>query len=130
DLQAQRAGIEAERRNAIEEQRAQLAAERKKMIDEARAEAEKIRNQATAQLSEERAAAGQELFSGTIELAVNLAERLLRELALPSLEHAFLARVLDHLDRLPPQERAALVSHLGANPVVVTTAHPLDAREE
>ena len=84
DLQAQRAGIEAERQNAIEEQRAQLAAERKKMIDEARAEAEKIRNQATTQLSEERAAAAQELFSGTIELAVNLAERLLRELALPS----------------------------------------------
>ncbi len=130
DLQAQRAGIEAERRNAIEEQRAQLAAERKKMIDEARAEAEKIRNQATAQLSEERAAAGQELFSGTIELAVNLAERLLRELALSSLEHAFLTRVLDHFDRLPPQERAALVSDLGANSLVVTTAHPLDAREE
>ena len=43
DLQAQRAGIEAERQKAIEEQRAQLADERKKMIDEARAEAEKIR---------------------------------------------------------------------------------------
>ena len=100
DLQAQRAGIEAERQKAIEEQRAQLAAERKKMIDEARAEAEKIRNQATAQLSEERAAAAQELFSRTIELAVNLAERLLRELALPSIEHAFLTRVLDYLDRL------------------------------
>ena len=87
DLQAQRAGIEAERQKAIEEQRAQLAAERKRMIDEARAEAEKIRTQAAAQLSEERAAAAQELFSQTIELAVNLAERLLRELASPSIEH-------------------------------------------
>src|SRR5208282_385868 len=113
DLQAQRAGIEAERRNAIEEQRAQLAAERKKMIDEARAEAEKIRNQTTAQLSEERAAAAQELFSRTIELAVNLAERLLREMAPPSIEHAFLTRVLDYLDRLSASERAALVSYLG-----------------
>ena len=115
DLQAQRAGIEAERQKAIEEQRAQLADERKKMIDEARAEAEKIRNQAAAQLSEERAAAAQELFSRTIELAVNLAERLLRELAFPSIEHAFLTRVLDYLDRLSAQERAALVSHLGAD---------------
>ncbi len=130
DLQAQRAGIEAERQKATEEQRAQLAAERKKMIDEARAEAEKIRNQAAAQLSEERAAAAQELFSRTIELAVNLAERLLRELAPPSIEHAFLIRVLEYLDRLSEQERAALVSHLGAKSLVVTTAHPLDAREE
>ncbi|MGO9607247.1 MAG: hypothetical protein ACLQAT_28295 [Candidatus Binataceae bacterium] len=130
DLQAQRAGIEAERQKAIEEQRAQLAAERKKMIDEAREDAEKIRAQATAQLGEERAAATQELFSRTIELAVNLAERLLRDLALPSIEHAFLIRVLDHLDRLPQTERVALVSHLGASSVVVTTAHPLEAHEE
>jgi F-type H+-transporting ATPase subunit b len=130
ELQAQRAGIDAERQKAIEEQRPQLAAERKKIIDEARAEAEKIRNQANTQLSEERAAATQELFSRTVELAMNLAERLLRALALPSIEHAFLTRVLDYLDRLPAQERAALVSQLGANSLVVTTAHPLDAGEE
>ena len=130
DLQAQRAEIETEREKAIEVQRAQLDAERKKMIDEARAEAEKIRNQTTAQLGEERATASQELFSRTIELAVSLAERLLRELAPPSIEHAFLPRVLDYLDRLSTEQRAALVSHLGANSFVVTTAHPLDAREE
>ncbi len=132
DLQAQRAGIEAERRKAIEEQRAQLAAERNKMIDEARAEAEKIRDQATTKLGEERAAAAQDLFSRTVELAANLAGSLLRELALPSIEHAFLTRVLDYLDGLPAEERAVLVSHLstGATSLVVTTAHPLDAREE
>ena len=130
DLQAQRAGIEAERQKAFDEQRLQLAAECKRMIDEARAEAEKIRNQAAAQLGEERTAATQELFSRTLELAVNLAERLLRELAPPAIEQAFLTRVLDYLDGLPAPERAALVSHLGANSLVVTTAHPLDAREE
>jgi len=130
DLQAQRAGIEAERQKAIEEQPAQLAAERKKMIDEARAQAEKIRNHAATQLIEERAAATQELFSRTIELAVSLAERLLRGLAFPSIEHAFLPRVLDYLDHLSAQEWAALVSHLGETSLVVTTAHPLDAWEE
>jgi len=130
DLQAQRAGIEAARQTAIEEQRVQLAAERRKMIDEARAEAEKIRNQAITQLSEERAAASQELFSQTIEFAVNLAQRLLRELALPSIERAFLTRVLDYLDGLSSEERAALVSHLGTNSLVVTTALPLEALEE
>jgi ATP synthase F0 subunit b len=130
DLQAQRTGIEAERQKAIDEQRAQLAAESKKVIDEARAEAQKIREQAATQISAERATASQELFSGTIELAVNLAERLVREVALPSIDNAFLTRVLDYLDHLSAAERAALVSHLGANLVVVTTAHPLGAREE
>ncbi len=130
DLQAQRAGIEAERQKAIDEQRAQQDAERKKMIDEARAEAEKIRSQAATQLGEERAAATHELFSQTIELAMNLAERLLRELTFPSIDHAFLTRVLEHLDRLSAPERAALVSHLDETPLVVTTAHPLEAREE
>ena len=130
ELQAQRGGIEAERQKAIEEQGAQLTAERMKMLDEARADAEKIRNQATTQLSEERATATQELFSRTIELAVNLAERLLRGLAFPSIERAFLTRVLDYLDRLSAQERAALVAHLGDTALVVTTAHPLDAQEE
>lgn len=130
DLQTQRAGIDAERQKAIEEQRSQLAAERMKMIDEARAEAEKIRNQTTIQLGEERAAAAQELFSRTVELAVNLAERLLRELAIPSIEHTFLTRVLDYLDHLPAPERAALVSQLDTDSLVVTTAHPLDASEE
>jgi len=130
DLQAQQAGIEVERQRAIEEQRAQLAGERKKLIEETRAEAEKIRRQAAAQLKEERATAAQELFSQTIELAVNLAERLLREMTFPSIEHAFMTRVLDYLDGLSATERAALVSHLDQSPLVVTTAHPLDAGEE
>ncbi len=130
ELQAQRTGIEAERQKAIEEQGTQLADERNKMIDEARAEAEKIRNHAAVQLNEERAAATQELFSRAVELAVDLAQRLLREVAFPSIEHAFLTRILDYLDRLSAQERAALGSHLGETSIVVTTAHPLDAQEQ
>jgi F-type H+-transporting ATPase subunit b len=41
-----------------------------------------------------------------------------------------MTRVLDYLDHLSAPDRAALVSHLGSNPVVVTTAHPLDPPEE
>ena len=75
DLQAQLAWIEAERQKAIEEQRAQLAAESKKMIDEARAEAEKIRDPGGyADRRRNAPAASQEVFSQTVELAVNLAE--------------------------------------------------------
>ncbi len=130
DLQAQLASIDADRQKALEEQRAQLADERKKMLGESRTEAEKIRDQAAARLSEERTAATQELFAQTIELAVKLAERLLRELASTSLDHAFLARVLDYLDHLTAQERDALASRPGNAPLVVTTAHPLDAPEQ
>ncbi|HKM99013.1 MAG TPA: F0F1 ATP synthase subunit delta [Candidatus Binataceae bacterium] len=130
DLQAQLASIDAERQKALEEQRAQLVDERNKMLDEARTGAEKLRSQAAARLSEERAAATQELFAQTIELAAKLAERLLRELSVTSLDHAFLTRVLDYLDHLPAQERDALASHLGETSVEVTTAHPLDAGEE
>ena len=130
DLQAQLAGIGAERQKAIEEQRAQLAAERKKTLDDAREEAGKIRDQAAARLNEERSAAAQELFSQTVQLAISLAERLLGELALPSLEHAFLTRALDYLDHLPADEIAALVSHQNNASLVVTTAHPLDASGE
>jgi ATP synthase F0 subunit b len=130
DLQAQRTGIEAERQKALEEQRTQIAAERMGIIDEARAEAEKIHNQATMQLTEERTVATQELFSKTIELAVKLAERMLREVALPSTEHAFLIRALDYLDHLSQPERDALVAHLGAHSLAVKTAHQLDASEQ
>jgi F-type H+-transporting ATPase subunit b len=130
DLQAQRAGIEVERQKALEEQRSQTASERKRIIDEARAEAEKIHTQATMQLTEERTAATQELFSQTIELAVKLAERMLRELALSASEQAFLTHALGYLDHLAPRERDALVAQLRANSLVVKTAHQLDANEQ
>jgi F-type H+-transporting ATPase subunit b len=130
DLQAQRAGIEAERQKALQELRAQLAVERKSMLDETRAAADKIRIQATAQLAEERSAAEQDLYSRTIELAVNLAQRLLAELAIAPVAQAFLTRVLEYLDRLPADDRGALVSQLATNSLLVMTAHPLDARTQ
>jgi F0F1-type ATP synthase membrane subunit b/b' len=130
ELASQRAAIEIERQQTIDEQRAQLAIEHKKMLEEAHSEANEIRVQAQKKIAEERVAAAEELFSSTIEMAAGLAERLLRELALPSIERPFLGRVIDYLDRLSAQERASLVSHLGANTLTVTTAHQLDVKEE
>ena len=130
ELRSQKAAVEGERREAIEEERAQLAIERSKMLEEARAEANEISVQARKKIAEERAAATEELFSRTVELATGLAEGFLREVALPSMERLFLARMVDYIDRLPAEERANLVSHLGSNTLVVTTAHQLDANEE
>ena len=130
ELEAERAGIEAERQKAFEEQRERLAAERSKMLEEARSQAAEMLNQARQRIEEERAAAGEELFARTVQLAGVLAELLLRDLALPSIEKPFLARVLDYLDRLPEQERAGLISQLGENDLLVTTAHVLGPDEE
>ena len=130
ELEAQRAGIEAERQKAIDGQRAQLDIERKKMLEDVLAEANEIRGRTAKKLVEESAAASEELFSRTIELAASLAQRLLGELALPSIDRPFLDRVLDYLDHLPAQELTTLVSHLGANTLIVATAHPLGAQEE
>lgn len=130
EIAANGSQLDAARQKMIDEERSQLSAERQKIIEEARGEGEKIRNQAAKRLDEERAAAGNELFERTIALAANLAERLLRELALPSMEQPFLGRVMDYLDRMPAEERAKLFPRLDAAVLLVTTAHPLGALEQ
>ena len=130
EMEAQRSQIDAERQKLIDEQRAQLSAEHQAILEQARAQAERLRAQAREQLEQERTAAISELFEHSVQLATTLAERLLRELALPSIEHPFLARVLDYLDRLPAAERSTLSSQLGANRLLVTTAHPIGVEEQ
>lgn len=130
EVEAVRSQIGAERRKMLDEARAQLSAEGQKMLADARGEAKKIRDQALKRLDEERAAAGNELFERTVALATNLAERLLRELAVPSMEYPFLGRVTDYLDRLPADERARLLSHVSAGALLVTTAHPLSVKDQ
>jgi F-type H+-transporting ATPase subunit b len=130
ELETQKAALEGEREKVISEHHAQFAVERKKILEEARAEANEILEQARKRMAEERGAAVEELFSRAIGVASSLAERLLRELALPSIEHPFLERVTEYLDRLPEQERASLVSQLGSNALIVTTARQLNPMEE
>jgi F-type H+-transporting ATPase subunit b len=130
ELEAKRAQLDAERQNIVEEERARILAERQKIIEQARKEAEAIREQTLKRLDEERLAAGDELFDRTVALASSLAERFLRELAVPSIEQPFLARVTDYLDKLPAKERAQLVPHPGAGGLLVTTAHLLGAQEQ
>jgi F-type H+-transporting ATPase subunit b len=130
ELETQKGALEDERQKMIDEHRAQFAVERKKILEETRAEANEILEQARKRMAEERGAAVEELFSRAIGVASSLAERLLRELALPSIEQPFLERVTEYLDRLPAQQRASLVSQLGTNALIVTTAHQLNVMEE
>jgi F-type H+-transporting ATPase subunit b len=130
EIEARRSQIGTERQKMLDEGRAQLSAERQKILEEAHGEAEKVRDQALKRLDEERTAAANELFERTIALATNLAERLLRELAVPSIERPFLGRVMDYLDQLSAEERAKLFPRAGAGTLLVTTAHPLGDQEQ
>jgi F-type H+-transporting ATPase subunit b len=130
EIEAQRARIDAERQKIIDEQRAELAAQRQKIIEEARIEAGKIKEQASKQLDAERVAAAEELFQRTVALATDLAQRLLSELAVPSIEQLFLGQVVHYLDQLPVEERARLFPRAGADSLLVTTAHPLSAQDQ
>ncbi len=130
ELEAQRSQIRAERQKTIDEGRAQLSAERQKIIEETRNETEKIRDQALKRLEGERVAASDALLERTITLATNLAERLLREAAVPSIEQPFLGRLIDYLDRMPAEERAKLCPKANASALLVTTAHPLGIQEQ
>ena len=130
EIQNQRSQTEAERQTLLEEQSRQLSAQRLQILEQARVEAEKLKSQALAQLKEERAAAMDELFQKSVQLATSLAERLLREIAIPSLDEPFFARVLDYLDRLSPTERSNLLAELDSGPLILTTAHPIPIEEQ
>jgi F-type H+-transporting ATPase subunit b len=130
EMQTQRSQMEAERQRLLQEQSIQLSSQRQAILEQARVEAEKLKSQALAQLKEERAAATNELFQESVRLATELAERLLREVAAPSLDHPFFDRVLDYLDSVPAKERSTLLAKLSSGPVTLITAHPIPIEEQ
>lgn len=132
DFESRQAGIETERQGVLDRARAQLADERSKMIEAARADIEKLKAAALRRIEEERDSAARELFDRSIQIAVGLAQRLLRQFSAPGLEELFLERVLDHLDHLSTTERTALLAEFGRDdaPLIVATAYPLSSTGE
>lgn len=130
ELEERQAALEAERSRTIEQEHARLAQERDKILAAARAESENLKQAGLKRLEEERAAAANEVFAQVTALASELAARLLGEAAVPALDGAFLERMLAHLDRLSPAERAALGGERAPEPLLLTTAHALDAGEQ
>jgi len=130
EVEAAKSAIAAERQKVIDDARALLATERENTIEDARREAEKVRQQALARLEEERATATDKLFDTTMLLAANVAERLLREIAVGSIEQPFFGRVIDYLDKMRAEERIKLLPHNGASNISVTTAHALGSHEQ
>lgn len=131
-FESRQAGIDTERQALLDHARAQLADERTKMIEAARVEAEKLKAAALGRIEEERDSATRDLFERSIQIAVGLAQRLLRQVSAPEIEELFLERVLDHLDHLSPTERAALLAEFRRDEsrMLVTTANPLSSAGE
>jgi F-type H+-transporting ATPase subunit b len=104
-----------------------LATDREKVLADARAVTDAERRAAREELDHERIAAGKDLADATLGVALRLAERLLGEVRGAAITGAFLDRIYEHLDGLPPAELAALRAEIGASPtIVVATAPALD----
>jgi F-type H+-transporting ATPase subunit b len=132
EIEARQSQIEAERQAILDKARAQLADERAKMIEDARAEIEKLKAASLKSLNEERDAAAREVTDRSIQIAVGLAQRLLRQFSAPGLEELFLISVLDRLDHLAAPERAALTGQFGhdGGQLTVVTADALSPEAE
>jgi F-type H+-transporting ATPase subunit b len=129
EFEQHRAQLDDQRQHVLDEARAGLKDERARMIEAARADIEKLKAASLKQLEEERESAARDLLDKTVQVAVGLAENLLREFAGPGIDEIILEQVLRHLDHLTAAERTALRSQLGRDggQLLVTTAWALDA---
>jgi len=104
-----------------------LARDREKVLADARAVTEAERRTAEQKLAEERSHAAAELADATLDASVTLARKLLGEVRGAAITGAFLDRIYEHLDGLPPAELASLRAEVAAAPAIqVATAPALD----
>ena len=131
DLEAQRAGIAREETEALAEAHKRAEAERTAMLEKARAEAARLADETRAQLKRERADAADALKIEAGALGVEIAKRLLQELAPGTPAQPFLDRVARELQALPAEEKRRLAEqHVNGAAVRVVAAVKLDADEE
>lgn len=132
DLAAQRAGVAAERAKALE--RAQEDAERAMTSRRAQAEsdAQGLLDEARRALAQEREHVLVEARRTALDLAAELARRVLAEIPESVRAQGWLERIDGHLRSLPPADRAELSDELSARRALrVVTAQPMlpEARE-
>lgn len=124
---ARREAVERERAGQLAEGAASLATERDAALAAARALTDAERLASREKLAEERRTAATALTDATLDLAIVLARKLLGEVRGSAITGAFLDRLGDRLDALPPVELASLRAELEATKVIqVATAPALD----
>lgn len=128
DLQAQRAGLAGERAAALartEEEGRALLAERRA---QAQRDAEGLLEEGRRTLAREREQAQEALRRAALDLAADIASRVLAEIPEPLRAQPWLERIAGHLRALPPAELRELAGELaGGGALQVVTASPLAA---
>jgi F-type H+-transporting ATPase subunit b len=122
-VEAERAGIAAERDAALKAAAAQAQemAEARRAQAERDAEALMVSTRKT--LASEREGALDEARRVALDLGADFAQRLLAEVPMQYRAEAWIERIEQHLNALPPSERGALVCQLAdGNPLTVITA--------
>jgi len=131
ELQAQRAGLAGERAESL----ARAQEESRQLLTTRRAQAEHeaaaLMEEARRTLTREREQVLEEARHAALNLAADMARRVLAEIPESLRVQAWLERIEGHLGSLPSAERAALSSELTAgSPLKVLTAWPLAAEAE
>jgi len=127
-IEAERAGIAAEREAALKAAAAQVQemAEARRAQAERDAEALMVSTRKT--LASEREGALDEARRVALDLAADFAQRLLAEVPMHYRAEAWIERIEQHLNALPSAEREALVRQLAdGNPLTIITACALPA---
>ncbi|HVO17268.1 MAG TPA: F0F1 ATP synthase subunit B [Alphaproteobacteria bacterium] len=131
DLEAERGGIAREAAAALAATQKRAEAERAALLDKARAEAARLTDEARQQLARERADAAATLKAEAGALGVEIARRLLADLAPGTGVRSFLERALRELDTLPPEAKRRLAAQSAdGTPVRVVAAATLSSDEE
>jgi F-type H+-transporting ATPase subunit b len=125
-LQAQRAGLDAERAAAL----ARAEEEGRKLLEVRRAQAQRdadgLLAEARRTLAEERQQAREQLQRAALDLAAEMARRVLMEMPEGLRVEAWLERIEAHLQSLTAAQRTELAGELtGGGPLRVVTAAPI-----
>ncbi|HYD71411.1 hypothetical protein [Azospirillum sp.] len=133
-VDAEKAGLAAERDRLLAGVRAQAAAERAALLDKARGEAEGLLAEGRARLAEERRQAEAGLRERAAALGTAVAARLLRVTAGDGMAEGFLEAACRSVEALPEPQRRALAGDGGDGggdpvPVRLVTSAPLTVPE-
>lgn len=124
-LMEDRKQIAADRQAMVSEATAAGEAERSRILAEAQAEAARIEAAAKARIETARSETEAQFAARAQDLAAEMSSRLGQALDGPAYRAANLAAIAGRVSALPGEERAAL----GADPLTVTSAMPLDTDE-
>jgi F-type H+-transporting ATPase subunit b len=127
DLKNQVAALDEQRRQVLAEAHGQAEAERTRLLAAADQETQVRREEGRKALARERKDGEEELHAAMLELALDLAARLLGEVCTAELQHQLAVRLIEALTRLSEGDRSLLRANLSPSAgAVVETAMALD----